>query len=197
MTTDYETFLIFDTETGGFPSKKLALTDPGQPPTVQIGAILCNRERVLGELNMILTVGDRKINPFAAEVHGMDEAFCNKYGVEPAQALLAFNALVQKADVLVCHNFAFDVQMINMMYATLAPKDAHKAFATMPYFCTMEATTEFCKLPKARGHGYKWPKLEELHRILFEEDFEGAHDAMADVKATVRCFMDERVFPFA
>ena len=53
----------------------------------------------------------------------------------------------------------------------------------------MATTTEFCQLP-GRYKNYKWPKLEELHRILFKEEFDGAHDAMGDVKAMVRCFFE-------
>jgi inhibitor of KinA sporulation pathway (predicted exonuclease) len=33
---------------------------------------------------------------------------------------------------------------------------------------------------------FKFPKLSELHQWLFGEDFEGAHDALNDVKATSR-----------
>ena len=191
----YETFLIFDTETGGFPNKKLELTNPKQPPTVQIGAILCNRERVLGELNMILTVGDREINPHAAKVHGMNAQFCNKYGVNPGEALAAFDALVKKADVLVCHNFAFDVQMLEMLYAT-EMESMLSNFRAKPNFCTMLGTVDYCNLP-GRYNKPKWPKLEELHTKLFGKSFDGAHDAMEDVRATVRCFMHKDVFPFA
>jgi DNA polymerase-3 subunit epsilon len=193
-TPSYDTFLIFDTETGGFPNKKLALTDPAQPPTVQIGAILCNRERVLGELNMILAVGNRSINPHAAKVHGMDADFCNRYGVPPGEALLSFITLADKADVLVCHKFAFDVQMLEMLYATYTPT-ALEEFKAKPNYCTMLGTTDYCALPNKWGKN-KWPKLEELHTKLFGQSFDGAHDAMADVRATVRCFMHKDIFPY-
>ena len=33
-------------------------------------------------------------------------------------------------------------------------------------------------------------KLMELYRILFNEEFTGAHDAMADVTATMKCFFE-------
>ena len=37
-------------------------------------------------------------------------------------------------------------------------------------------------------HGYKWPKLSELHIRLFGEDFDEAHDAAMDINATEKCF---------
>jgi DNA polymerase III epsilon subunit-like protein len=46
----------------------------------------------------------------------------------------------------------------------------------------MKATTSICKLPGKYGD-YKWPKLQESHLHFFGKEFEGAHDAMADVRA--------------
>jgi len=36
----------------------------------------------------------------------------------------------------------------------------------------------------------KFPTLEELHTVLFGENFQGAHDALADVRATAKCFFE-------
>lgn len=36
----------------------------------------------------------------------------------------------------------------------------------------------------------KWPKLQELYKVLFGHSFEGAHNAMADVVATKDCFWE-------
>ena len=37
---------------------------------------------------------------------------------------------------------------------------------------------------------FKYPKLWELHKKLFDEYFIWAHDAMTDVEATLRCFVE-------
>ena len=55
--------------------------------------------------------------------------------------------------------------------------------------CTMIRSTDYCQLPGRYGK-YKWPKLEELHFKLFGESFEGAHDALADIRATMRCYYE-------
>lgn len=36
----------------------------------------------------------------------------------------------------------------------------------------------------------KWPKLEELHYILFQKGFDNAHNSMADTEALKRCFFE-------
>jgi DNA polymerase III epsilon subunit-like protein len=43
------------------------------------------------------------------------------------------------------------------------------------------------KLPGKYGR-YKWPKLAELHQVLFGEPFAGAHGALADARACMRCY---------
>ena len=47
---------------------------------------------------------------------------------------------------------------------------------------------KFCKIPGK--YGYKWPTLSELHLKLFDFDFEGAHDALLDVKACAKCLFE-------
>jgi DNA polymerase III subunit epsilon len=59
-----------------------------------------------------------------------------------------------------------------------------------PRVCTMKCSTGLCKIPQKNGRGYKWPKLEELHRFLFDVGFEGAHDARNDVAAGLRCYRE-------
>lgn len=52
---------------------------------------------------------------------------------------------------------------------------------------TMHSNIELCKIKNEFGY-YKYPTLSELHLKLFENDFEGAHDAKNDVIATAKCF---------
>lgn len=51
----------------------------------------------------------------------------------------------------------------------------------------MKATVSYCKIPNKYG-GYKWPKLQELHEKLFGYEFDDAHDALADIEATFKCY---------
>lgn len=48
--------------------------------------------------------------------------------------------------------------------------------------CPMKLATDICKIPKAKGFGYKWPNVEEAHRYFFGdvgfvEKHRGADDA--------------------
>ena len=50
----------------------------------------------------------------------------------------------------------------------------------------MKQSVDFCQLP-GRGFGFKYPKLNELYKKIHGEHFSGAHDAMIDVEATLKC----------
>lgn len=52
---------------------------------------------------------------------------------------------------------------------------------------TMESSKHFCGLHKP-DRTIKRPELQELYTTLFGEEFKDAHDAMADVTATMECF---------
>jgi DNA polymerase III epsilon subunit-like protein len=66
------------------------------------------------------------------------------------------------------------------------------AYKPKQVICTMNSTINFCKLPKKNKEAkwYKRPKLWELHKKLFDEYFVWAHDAMTDVEATLKCFIE-------
>ena len=52
----------------------------------------------------------------------------------------------------------------------------------------MKSMTDIMQLPGP--YGFKYPSLNELHNWLFGCSFEGAHDALDDVKATAKCFFE-------
>ena len=183
--------LYFDYETNGFPRKpKVELgesgwTLPGQARAVQIGAILVVNRRVIAELNVLVKSGV-EVPEQVFEIHGINKAMCDEYGLIPQLAHDAFRNLVMMADLCISHNYAFDYQIAEIENAYCGYNPLMGLPKSAGTYCTMEATTEILKLPKSRGSGYKWPKLIEAHEHFFGESFSGAHDAMADVRALRR-----------
>ena len=82
------------------------------------------------------------------------------------------------------HNISFDECIVG---AEFERKRMMTSLFLKPKYCTMKMSTNYCKLPGGK-QGFKSPKLSELHQVLFGEGSENAHDALADVRATVRCF---------
>ena len=190
--------LFFDTETTGLPNFKKPLHDPSQPKLLQLGAILTpDGEEIVDEINTLVQIGRTPIHPKAQEAHGISAEKANSKGIDPAQAYDQFYELAMQAEAIVCHNHNFDFKLIELTAAQLCHRSGSdepdlmlSEIRELPYYCTMVQSKEFCALPMKGRNGYKFPKLMELYQILFNEQFEGAHDAMADVTATMKCFFE-------
>lgn len=97
------------------------------------------------------------------------------------------------ADVIVGHNVAYDFSVLSWeLERTWEDRARREAFLRnfrLKTACTMGASTALCKIPHPRfKNGYKWPKLQELHKFLFGHEFENAHDALGDILATKKCY---------
>lgn len=187
--------LFFDTETSDFIKKSLSANDPEQAWTVQIGAILATPEQELGQMNVIIKANGRSMNYYAQEVHGITVERADLEGIEELEAAEQFGKLLRQADLVVCHNFSFDwgyvYQMMERNLDGLSDEARSAFYLDLPNHCTMrdKAVVKMCGLRNKAGKP-KWPKLIELHQHLFSEEFDGAHDAYADITATKRCFFE-------
>ena len=179
--------LFFDTETSGFRQVALAHNDPKQAWVVQLGAILSDANHIYAEINFIIRPNGRSIHPGAERVHGISTAVASN-GVKEELAAAAFSDLLPHCDKLVCHNYKFDIYLVqDLLMRNYYDLEAQQLLEK-DYYCTMLNSTQLCKLPSKYKGKFKWPKLTELYQFLFGYEFDGAHDAMADVRATRECY---------
>lgn len=187
--------LFFDTETSDFIKKALPANGPEQAWVVQIGAILADMTTEHAQMNVIIKSNGRSMNYYAQEVHGISIERADNEGIEELEAAEQFGKLLRQADLIVCHNFSFDwnyvYQMMERNLDYLSDEARSAFYLDLPNHCTMKdkAVVKMCGLRNKAGKP-KWPKLIELHEILFGEGFDGAHDAYADITATKRCFFE-------
>lgn len=178
---------FFDVETSGFINKKLGASDPKQAWIMQLAFILSDRDRIFVEFSSLITSEGRTCNPHAQKIHEISVEECDKGGMSEDNILNTVVHSFFTADLLVAHNYAFDIEMIDQLIWRSNTK--WRGLKQIPFFCTMKETTALCKIPQPKWHGkFKWPKLTELYQFLFNEEFVGAHDALADVRATRRCY---------
>jgi len=90
-----------------------------------------------------------------------------------------------QGDIWIAHNIPFDFMVWKSMQFRAGFLESRRGYPRQ--FCTMNATTEICKLPGRFGK-YKWPKLSEAYFHATGKELEGAHDAMVDVKACKEIF---------
>lgn len=182
--------LFFDTETTGKPLNYNAkVTDlENWPRIIQLGFIITTDK---GEE---ITRFESLVKPDGWEIpkeefwikHGYSTEKNEKEGIPMPDILNQFIGGIHTLDVglVVAHNVAFDMNIIGAEMI----RYQRKVGKPLKWACTMTEGTNVCKIPGARG--YKWPKLEELVRFLFNKELEGAHDAMADVSACCECFFE-------
>ena len=183
-------YLFFDTETTGLPKNwKAPLSDlDNWPRMIQIGWILCNEQGDRIDVDgYIIKPEGFTIPKDATKVHGISTERAIAEGVALEEVLAKFNELIDRSDCIVAHNISFDEKIV---CAEFLRKGIETAFAQKNQLCTMNAATNYCKIPGP--YGYKWPKLSELHIKLFGLDFNEAHDASVDINATAKCFWEMR-----
>jgi len=180
-------YTFFDTETNGKPlSWKASIKDLDNWPRItQLAWLVADDSgQTISEQSYVIkpdgwTVPKEK---FFIE-HNISTERCEAEGVSIKFALIKFLTDVLGSRCMIAHNIAFDYNVVGseMIRAGLSVN------RKTPKFCTMEESTNLLKLPGRFGE-YKWPKLEELYRWCFKKEFEGAHDAMYDVRATKESF---------
>lgn len=180
--------LFFDTETTGVPRNyKAPATDTRNwPRMVQLAWLLTDGAgKQLSQGEFIIKPDGFTIPVEASKIHGITQERALVEGVELRRAVDAILADLARASVLIAHNVQFDEKILG---AELIRLGLPNHVETKPRRCTMQSATDYCALPGP--YGYKWPKLQELHQKLFAESFDGAHDALVDVKACARCYFE-------
>lgn len=179
--------LFFDTETTGKADFKAAPDAPHQPHLVQLGALLTDDTGAeVASINLIAKPEGFTIPEEASAVHGFTTEKAMASGVDRKHILRVFREFWELANVVVAFNIDFD--MLIMDGAIFRLCGGRKAWGkAQETFCAMKAMTSVCKLPGNYGD-YKWPKLQEAYRHAFGMEFDGAHDAMADVRACAKIY---------
>jgi DNA polymerase-3 subunit epsilon len=176
--------LLFDVETTGKFNYRLPPGDDSQPDVLQLAAILADENRTYATLNVYIH-GESPVPEEAYKIHRIDRDMTAKVGISRKRMCQIFADLLQKADVLVCHNTDFDVAM---MRSSMLREGGNGKLLNKPLFCTMKRSTERCKIPHPkpfRAGEFKWPSLQEAYQILVDpRGFEEAHDAWHDICAT-------------
>lgn len=130
---------------------------------------------------------DYEIHEKATEINGFTKEIIDSIG-EDAEEYTKVLCNMRKfaGRTYVGHNVSFDLRMLNQDLARYSfGRIEPESFCTMndPKIKAFVGATDKNNKPKA-------PNLAELYRKLFGEEITGAHDALADVRATARCFFE-------
>jgi DNA polymerase-3 subunit alpha len=184
-------YLIFDTETTGLPKRWDApITDTDNwPRCIQMAWQLHDALGNCIEHQDYLVQPDGFNIPYDAEkIHGISTELAQEQGVPLTTVLEKFNKALSKTKFIVGQNLKFDLNIMGAEFVRAAIANPLQELPVLDT-CT-EQTASLCQIPGGRYGKFKLPTLTELHDYLFNEPFDEAHNATADVEATTRCFLE-------
>jgi DNA polymerase III epsilon subunit-like protein len=193
--------LVFDTETTGLPIfKNVSFKDSTNwPHIIQLSYILYDliQNKVICEHDHIIDVPPNiTISEKSISLHGITRKISSTQGIPIQYALQMFNICLDKADIVIAHNFKFDRSMIMVeshrydisvrFNSTTPPVLNYRQF-----YCTMEKSTKLCNIAVKNRYGKsynKFPTLLELHKKLFDSIPSNLHNSFIDVIICFRCY---------
>lgn len=175
--------LFFDTETTGLPEKHFRWDEHYKeyPYILSIAWRFKNKSNYY----MIYQHG-RKVPEQATKANGITTAMANNKKETHlfTEVFPFFMSDALEAVNVVGHNLYFDVSIVKantIREYGINSTQVNRAIVALDKdkrIDTMRATIKIFR---------KWPKLQDLHKYLFNEEFD-AHDALEDTMATERCY---------
>ena len=201
--------LVFDTETTGLPKTKIMSQDTLNlwPHIVQFSYVIydINLNDIVGSSNNIVKLGEGVIIPEeSVNIHGITNDISNMKGTHINIILKDFFYHLRNVDLLVGHNVSFDINMVKielmrMIYLNeiqdetkLYKTDLHLLTNFKNICCTLKDSIQLCKIETLDKYGkpyFKYPKLVELHKKLFETTPNNLHNSFNDILVPLRCYV--------
>lgn len=179
-------YLCLDTETSGLFSYDKPADAEGQPRMAQIAMLYLNENfEVWGIENMLIKPDGWTMNDEAAKIHGLTQEILMERGYPVADALRAFNGALDDGRIIVGYNVSYDLKVLR---GELRRAGLPDRFETTQSVDCMRKLTPVCKIAKANGKGYKWPKLTEAYKHVTGKELVGAHGALEDAHACREVF---------
>jgi DNA polymerase III epsilon subunit-like protein len=204
-----QTIIVFDTETTGLPQSKIINSETLHlwPHTVQFSYVMYNvgqmkMEKVKDVVVKIpenIVMSEETIN-----LHKITNENAHKSSFTIQNVLNEFieDISCNNVTAIVGHNILFDMNMLKIELLRLIQNDDiqdksiyKKMFYEVNYtnktYCTMKKSVDLCQIPAKRKDGttyYKFPKLIELYKKLFDEEPINLHNSLNDVLVTLRCY---------
>jgi DNA polymerase III epsilon subunit-like protein len=181
-------YLIFDCSAlAGKTDYKANFTETNAwPRLIHISWILLNSEyKPIGDADYIVDSKNFIIDDKSKEKAHIDDEDIAKKIMSVDEILDKFSESVEKAEYIFAHNLNYNENILGAEY--VRNKKSINMFSKKRY-CLMEEGTYFCKIP-AKGGGFKFPTLPELHAACFGQSYGPPGNARADVIAAARSFI--------
>ncbi|MCE2790485.1 MAG: hypothetical protein LW630_11320 [Saprospiraceae bacterium] len=181
-------YLIFDcSAAAGYTNYKANFTETESwPRLMHISWMLLGPDyKPLEDFDCIPSIEGVTWDEKSMEKGHIDQEDIRKKSIPIHEVLEKFSATAEKAVYIFAHNLNYNENLLGAEYVR-AKKSI--SFFSKKRHCLMEEGTYYCKIP-AKGGGYKYPGLPELHAACFGQSYKPAGNARADIIAAARCFI--------
>lgn len=172
-------YMFFDTETNSLKQDRVAL---------QLAWILTDEEGNTALKKTFYLKRDVYIEPGASQVNHITNELLKEKGVSPVEVYKQFVDDLSKIEILVAHNYSFDIQVLRNDFQTFG---LDLSLLEKSHICTMLWSKEYVQAKNVYG-SLKNPRLEEMAGLLLFGDinhsFPKAHDALFDSLLTKDSF---------
>jgi len=178
-------YAIVDTETSGLFNFALPADAEGQPRLAHLAMIFVD-EKLQEEsiVDLLVRPDGWTMPPEVAAINHLPNELLLEKGLPVAHVLQAYTDAVDRGRIIVAFNSQYDTKI---MRGELRRAGMDDRFERTPNICVMRALTDICKIPKANGKGYKFPKLSEA-MTAFNIKQDGAHTAGGDARSALELF---------
>ena len=182
LNTKALSLMVLDTETSGFPLSR----DPTEfekfngARLIELGYIMYDKtgkevntyDHLIKPDNFTIT------NSF---VHGIEQKDAVENGKNVNEVLDQLTLDLKQVDGIICHNISFDMAII-LAEAHRAKKiELIELIQKKLHLCSMALGKKFMKMEKN-------PKLVELYKFIFNQEFIQDHRALSDCVACSKCY---------
>ena len=174
-------FIVIDTETSGLFDFAKPADAPGQPRMASLAMLFCDAELQLDHAyHALIRPEGWVMDAETAKLHGLTQEKLAAEGIPVRDALGAYAEAVDWGHAVIAYNAQYDTKILRGEFRRAGLADR---FETTVNIDCMRPCVGVCKIPKAKGGGYKFPKLIEAYRHFYQRDPAGQHDALADAHA--------------
>lgn len=175
-------YAVIDTETSGLFDFAKPADAEGQPRLAHLAMILLDDQFAEKEtLEMFVKPEGWAMSEDVAKINGLTNEILAEKGKPIGDVLEAYAKIVDDGYVIVAFNAQYDTKI---MRGELRRAGLDDRFTRTPNICVMRALTDVCCVPKAKGNGFKLPKLSEAC-AHFKIEQDAAHRAMGDARSAL------------
>jgi|UniRef100_A0A6C0IMU7 DNA polymerase III epsilon subunit-like protein len=204
-----QSIIVFDTETTGLPRSKIINSETLHlwPHVVQFSYVMYNVGQMKMEKVKDVVVKIPETIVMSEETMNIHKITNEQTQGSPFTIEDVLNEFIEdiscnNVTAIVGHNISFDMNMLKIELLRLIQNNDiidksiyKKMFYEVNYtnktYCTMKKSIDLCQIPLRRKDGtvyYKYPKLIELYKKIFDEEPNNLHNSLNDVLVTLRCY---------